>query len=178
MCCATRGWVVNIPVTSSTITANKVTVSMSADKQGYDTTSSSFDLHFTVDTSTNFTMSGNLGYWFSSGSAQISLSGPSTFGFADINCGTSGDFNHCSYSNQSGFPPPFSTTTLAPGLYDLLVTARDTGPDYLGGGGGSSANFTMTFAPTVPIPAAMWLFVTGFLGLRRWLPKGSVAATT
>jgi hypothetical protein len=74
------------------------------------------------------------------------------------------------------FPPPYSTKTFAPGLYDLLVTASDTGPDYMGQDSPSSANFTITFAPTVPIPAAVWLFVTGLLGLRRWLPKGSVAS--
>jgi len=34
----------------------------------------------------------------------------------------------------------------------------------------------MTFAPTVPIPAAVWLFVTGLWGLRRWLPEGPAAA--
>ena len=89
----------------------------------------------------------------------------------------SGDFNSCSYSNKSGFPAPYSTTTLAPGLYELLVNASNTGEDYLGGPGTSRANFTMTFAPTVPIPAAVWLFVTSLLGLRRWFPKGFAAAT-
>jgi hypothetical protein len=34
--------------------------------------------------------------------------------------------------------------------WHLLVAASDTGPDYLGSGGRSTANFTMTFAPTVP----------------------------
>jgi len=47
-----------------------------------------------------------------------------------------------------------------------------------GAGGPTTANFTMTFAPTVPIPAAVWLFVTGLWGLRRWLPKSSVAVAT
>jgi len=159
----------------STITANTVTVSMTADKHYLDSSSSSFDLHFTIDTPTDFTMSGFAGYWYSSGSAQVSLSGPSTFGFDDVNCGPFGGFDSCNYSNQ-GFPSPDSTRTLAPGLYDLLVTASDTGPDYMGRDSPSSANFTITFAPTVPIPAAVWLFVTGLLGLRRWLPKGSVAS--
>ena len=48
----------------------------------------------------------------------------------------------------------------------------------MGGSSTSRANFTMTFTPTVPIPAAVWLFVTSLLGLRRWLPKGFVATTT
>jgi len=106
------------------------------------------------------------------------LTGPSTFGIADINSNGLGDFNSCTYSNQTGFPPPYSVTTLAPGLYELLVEASNTGQDYLGGSSTNSANFTMTFTPTVPIPAAVWLFVTGLLGLRRWFPKGSFATTT
>jgi len=161
----------------STITANTVTVSMSANKQWYDSSSSSFDLHFTVDTPTDFTMSGDIGYWYSSGLAKISLTGPSTFGLDDVSCSVFGNYDSCHYSNHGGvYPSPDSTTTLAPGLYDLLVTALDYGPDYPGGGGPTTANFTMTFAPTVPIPAALWLFVSGLLGLRRWLPKSSVAA--
>jgi hypothetical protein len=160
----------------STLAQNQITVSMSAYKHGFDSAFSSFDLHFTVDAPTSFTMSGNLSYLLFSGDTQISLTGPSSFGFADVSCGMTGEFNSCRYSNQSGFPPPYSTTTLAPGLYELLVTASNDGPDYMGGSSTSTANFMMTFTPTVPIPAAVWLFVSGLLGLRRWLPKSAVAA--
>jgi hypothetical protein len=162
----------------SALTANQITVNMSAFKAQYDRDWSLFDLQFTVDAPTSFTMSGEFGHSWSSGDALISLTGPSTFGIADISCGGSGDYNSCRYSNENPFPPPYSVTTLAPGLYELLITASNTGMDYMGDASTSSANFTMTFAPTVPIPAAVWLFVTGLLGLRRWLPKGSAAATT
>jgi len=76
----------------STLTANQITVNMSAFKAQYDRDWSSFDLQFTVDAPTSFTMSGELGHSWSSGNALISLTGPSTFGIADVNCFGQGDY--------------------------------------------------------------------------------------
>jgi len=76
----------------STLTANQITVNMSAFKAQYDRDWSSFDLQFTVDAPTSFTMSGELGHSWSSGNALISLAGPSTFGIADVNCFGQGDY--------------------------------------------------------------------------------------
>jgi len=151
----------------STLAQNQVTVTMSAYKQGFDSASSSFDLHFTVDTPTDFTMSGKIGYWYWTTSAAIDLSGPTHFGLFDVTCSSSGDYNTCNYSNQFWIPPD-SVKTLSPGDYELRVTAAGGGADYMGGGRNATANFTMTFAPApVPVPAAVWLFASGLLGLRR-----------
>jgi hypothetical protein len=59
----------------------------------------------------------------------------STFGLDEVSCSVFGNYDSCHYSNHGGvYPSPDSTTTLAPGLYDLLVTALDYGADYPGGG--------------------------------------------
>lgn len=158
----------------SSLSENQISVSMSAYKQGTDRAGSSFTLDFNVDTPTNFSISGNLGYQYLASLAQINFTGTGpTLGLLDSNCTSSGNYQSCTYRNMPGWPPQYSVSTLAPGAYKLFVSATETGPDYLGSPSAAIANFTIKFAP-VPLPAALWFLMAGLSGLRWAVRTGTI----
>jgi hypothetical protein len=153
----------------SQLADNAISVNLSALESGYDFDSTSFKVDFTLDTATNVTFSGFNSYLYLSSTSSIELIGPTGFGEADVSCGMSGAYSTCTYSNNSFFPPPYSTKSLAPGAYELYLTAAATGPEYMDSPVGGSASFTLSFAP-VPIPAAGWLLSSALAGL-SWLAR-------
>ena len=154
----------------SQLANNAISVNLNAFETGYDFDSTSFKVDFTLDTATNVTFSGYNSYLYLSSSSSIQLTGPTGFGETDVFCGMSGAYSTCTYSNNSFFPPPYSTKSLAPGAYELYLTAAATGPEYMDeSGAGGSADFTLSFAP-VPIPAAGWLLSSALAGL-SWLAR-------
>ena len=153
----------------SQLANNAISVNLNAFETGYDFDSTSFKVDFTLDTATNVTFSGYSSYLYLSSTSSIELTGPTGFGETDIFCGMSGAYSTCTYSNNSIFPPPYSTKSLAPGAYELYLTAAATGPEYMDSGVSGSASFTLSFAP-VPIPAAGWLLSSALGGL-AWLVR-------
>ena len=153
----------------SQLTDNSISVNLSAFKSGIDFDSTSFKVDFTLDTATNVTFKGYYSFLVSSTTSSLQLTGPTgpAFGVADVSCGMSGPYNNCTYSNETVYPPPFSTKSLAPGAYELYLTAAGFGEDYMGDGVSGTADFTLSFAP-VPIPAAGWLLSSALAGL-SWL---------
>lgn len=152
---------------------NSISVNLSAYKTGIDDfASTSFKVDFTLDTTTNITFSGSDSSLYTGSTSSIQLTGASgnVFGETDVTCGMSGPYSTCAYSNNSVFPPPFSTKSLAPGAYELYMTATGYGqPYFLDPGVSGNANFTLSFAP-VPIPAAGWLLSSALAGL-AWLAR-------
>ena len=151
---------------------NSIAVNLSAYKTGIDDlASTSFKVDFTVDTTTNITFSGSDSSFYTGSTSSIQLTGASgnVFGETDVTCGMSGPYDTCTYSNNSVFPPPFSTKSLAPGAYELYMTAAGYGQPYMGYPTSGDANFTLSFAP-VPIPAAGWLLSSALAGL-SWLAR-------
>lgn len=155
----------------SQLTADSISVNLSAFKTGLDIDSTSFKVDFTLDTATNVTFSGYNSYLYLGTTSSIALtgSGGSVFGIADVTCGMSGPYSNCTYSNQTIFPPPYSTKSLAAGAYELYLTAEGSGQPYMGSGVSGDANFTLSFAP-VPIPAAGWLLSSALGGL-AWIVR-------
>ena len=155
----------------STLSANSISVDVSASQSEFNLASSSFQVDFTLSTATSFTISGSSSFLFGAGSAEFTLTGPtsltSTFGVGISSCEQSGEFENCTYSNTSNDGPP-AVQTLNPGAYSLYVNASATGPEQFGGVGRDSAEITLSFAPSpVPVPASGALLVSalGMLGL-------------
>jgi hypothetical protein len=155
----------------SQLATNSISVNLSAFKTGVDFDSTSFKVDFTLDTATNVTLSGYDSYLYGGTTSSIALTGSSgsVFGIADVTCGMSGPYSSCTYSNETVLPPPYSTKSLAPGAYELYLTAEGYGEPYMGNGVVGDANFTVSFAP-VPIPAAGWLLSSALGGL-AWLTR-------
>ena len=153
----------------SQLADNSISVTLSASKFGLDRDSTSFKVDFTLDTATSVTFSGDNSYLPNSSTSSIELTGPTGFGTEDVSCATAGPYNACTYSNIGVYPSPYSTQSLAPGAYELYLTASSAGPNYLNDGVDGYANFTLSFAP-VPIPAAGWLLSSALGGL-AWLAR-------
>ena len=145
----------------STLTPNQISVSINANTTGLDVAQSSFEVDFTVDTPTSFSITGNTRWRFNNGNTDIHLEGPTTLGFGSSTCQDSGSTNSCTYSNNPT-PGSIAPTVLSDGAYKLFVSASNN--DSSGSNIPSVANFKMTFAP-VPLPAAAWLLVSGLLGM-------------
>ena len=145
----------------------QISVNMSAHTQGLDSANSTLEVDFTLDTPTTYSISGHSSYLTQSSSGDVEFSG---FGFGDASCTTSGMFTNCNYDNSF----LWSNKTLAAGAYRLFVIASTYGPDFSGSGVGADASFTMTLVPAaVPLPATVWLLLSGLLSLRRFSQSGS-----
>jgi hypothetical protein len=154
----------------STLSANSISVNLSVSQSEENIASSTFQVDFVLDTATSFTISGSSGFIFGAGSADVTLTGPtsltSPFGIGISSCGQFGMTESCTYSNTT-YGAPLNVQTLNPGAYSLYVSASATGPEEVGTGG-ASADVTLSFAPSpVPIPASGTLLLSalGMLGL-------------
>ena len=159
---------------TSQLTDNSISVNLSAIKTWVDFDSTSFKVDFTLDTTTNITFSCFNSFFDGGTSSSIQLTGPAggVFGIADVTMGMSGPYTTFTYSNDnfySPYPPSYSTKSLAPGAYELYMTAAGYGQPYMGYPTSGDANFTLSFAP-VPIPAAGWLLSSALAGL-AWLAR-------
>jgi hypothetical protein len=148
---------------NSAITANQISVSMSASQSLAGSAQSHFEVDFSVDAPTNFTMTGKTVNVLNSTDANVDLSGPVSFGLLDVDCRQRASEITCEYNNQNLYYPGYSTRTLAVGAYKLFVDVSTRGL-IIPGDDPANANFTMNFAP-VPIPGAIWLFASGIATL-------------
>ena len=159
---ATASGLVSSSQTSS-IVGNVVSVQMNAATPGVSASSarSTFLLDFVLDAPTQFSITGRTySYRFGAADAQLTLTGPTSFGVADVQCGTAnGSGNQCSYNNTIGYPSPYSVTTLSAGSYSLAVNVLTNGSSP--SGAIAQANLNLTFATPTPLPAAVWFLISG-----------------
>lgn len=111
-----------------------------------------FSVTFTVDELTNFSLAGALdtGLWDSSMSVSLVENNVEMFGIASI----------WDLPNDGVNPFSFDGQFVAGNVYELMLSSSSFDSDYYN----ESWQFDLTTS-AVPVPAAVWLFGSGLLGL-------------